>query len=275
MSKKKGDTKSAPSVQQLMNEEAEGSLEGFIWDPAVCRRAFDHYDKDKSGYLDTKELMKLADKLWDTFFPQGPKLADANKRELVLEIMNKTDMDKNKEVTYDEIEPWFRKMNEKFYKITHPKTEEQKDREKERERSGNRGDRERAAPPAPPPEVSSVADSSFAGAGAGAGTGAGAGAGAGTTTSPPPPPPPTESYGGSPGKYVSTTGYSSYIRPSASGAASELTLDLEALKAKIADLRSSVQGFAAALDTRLDMCLQSVKMHSLEAGAETSNSGVV
>ena len=44
-----------------MNGETEGSLEGFVFDPAVCRRAFDHYDKDKSGYLDAKEIMKLAD----------------------------------------------------------------------------------------------------------------------------------------------------------------------------------------------------------------------
>ena len=44
-----------------MNGETEGSLEGFVFDPAVCRRAFDHYDKDKSGFLDAKEIMKLAD----------------------------------------------------------------------------------------------------------------------------------------------------------------------------------------------------------------------
>jgi hypothetical protein len=49
------------TVMQLLNEEGEGSLEGFEFDPAVCRRAFDHYDKDKSGYLDAKECMKLAD----------------------------------------------------------------------------------------------------------------------------------------------------------------------------------------------------------------------
>ena len=49
------------TVMQLLNEEGEGTLEGFEFDPAVCRRAFDHYDKDKSGYLDAKECMKLAD----------------------------------------------------------------------------------------------------------------------------------------------------------------------------------------------------------------------
>ena len=49
------------TVMQLLNEEGEGSLEGFEFDPAVCRRAFDHYDKDKSGYLDARECMKLAD----------------------------------------------------------------------------------------------------------------------------------------------------------------------------------------------------------------------
>ena len=55
------ENKPQPTVQQLMNGETEGSLEGFVFDPAVCRRAFDHYDKDKSGYLDAKEIMKLAD----------------------------------------------------------------------------------------------------------------------------------------------------------------------------------------------------------------------
>ena len=50
-----------PTVQQLMSGETEGSLEGFVFDPAVCRRAFDHYDKDKSGHLDANEIMKLAD----------------------------------------------------------------------------------------------------------------------------------------------------------------------------------------------------------------------
>jgi hypothetical protein len=55
------DNKMQPTVQDLLNGEAEGSLEGFEFDPAVCQRAFDHYDKGKSGYLDGKELMKLAE----------------------------------------------------------------------------------------------------------------------------------------------------------------------------------------------------------------------
>ena len=55
------DTKNQTTVQQLMNGELEDSLEGFVFDPAVCRRAFDHYDKDKSGQLDAKEIMKLAE----------------------------------------------------------------------------------------------------------------------------------------------------------------------------------------------------------------------
>jgi hypothetical protein len=55
------DNKLQPNVQDLLNCEAEGSLEDFEFDPAVCQRAFDHYDKDKSGYLDGKELMKLAE----------------------------------------------------------------------------------------------------------------------------------------------------------------------------------------------------------------------
>ena len=49
------------TVMQLLNVEGAGSLEGFEFDEAVCKRAFAHYDKDKSGYLDAKECMKLAD----------------------------------------------------------------------------------------------------------------------------------------------------------------------------------------------------------------------
>jgi hypothetical protein len=55
------DGRSPPTVQQLLDLECEGSLEGFQFDPEVCRRAFDHYDVDKSGNLDINELMKLAE----------------------------------------------------------------------------------------------------------------------------------------------------------------------------------------------------------------------
>ena len=49
-----------PTVRQLMDLECEGSLEGFEFDDENCRRAFSHYDKDRSGFLDAHELMKLA-----------------------------------------------------------------------------------------------------------------------------------------------------------------------------------------------------------------------
>jgi hypothetical protein len=90
-----------PTVKQLINSEALGSLEGFVFKPETCRKAFDHFDKDKNGYLDAAELLKLAgvsdplflrkyctvlamifaleQKLWDTFFPQGPQLSEADK----------------------------------------------------------------------------------------------------------------------------------------------------------------------------------------------------
>jgi hypothetical protein len=54
------ESKPQPTVQQLMNGEMEGSLEGFVFNPAVCQKAFDHFDKDKSGYLDAKEIMNLS-----------------------------------------------------------------------------------------------------------------------------------------------------------------------------------------------------------------------
>ena len=71
-----------PTVQQLMNGELDGSLEGFVFDPAVCRRAFDHYDKDKSGFLDTKEMMKLAE-VFSTYAVHVKLMAGFNFQETV------------------------------------------------------------------------------------------------------------------------------------------------------------------------------------------------
>ena len=41
--------------------EAEHSDSGYRFDMALCRKTFDEYDKDESGYLDIKELTKLAE----------------------------------------------------------------------------------------------------------------------------------------------------------------------------------------------------------------------
>jgi hypothetical protein len=55
---------------QLLNEEGDGTLDGFEFDPEVCLRAFDHYNKDKSGYLNVRECMRLTDVRFVTFlFP--------------------------------------------------------------------------------------------------------------------------------------------------------------------------------------------------------------
>ena len=48
--------------------------DGFILDMDVCRKTFDAFDRDRSGYLDLDELGKLAEALWNTFHPEGPKL---------------------------------------------------------------------------------------------------------------------------------------------------------------------------------------------------------
>ena len=49
------------TVRQLLDLECEGSLAGFEFDSENCRRAFNYYDKDHSGFLDAHELMKLAE----------------------------------------------------------------------------------------------------------------------------------------------------------------------------------------------------------------------
>jgi Ca2+-binding EF-hand superfamily protein len=49
------------TVEELLDLEFTGSLEGFEFEPENCKRAFEHYDKDKSGYLDRKELMRLSE----------------------------------------------------------------------------------------------------------------------------------------------------------------------------------------------------------------------
>jgi hypothetical protein len=51
-----------------------GSGESFMLDMEVCRKTFEAFDRDKSGYLDLEELAKLAEALWNTFHPEGPKL---------------------------------------------------------------------------------------------------------------------------------------------------------------------------------------------------------
>ena len=48
--------------------------ESFLLDMEVCRKTFETFDRDNSGYLDLDELAKLAEALWNTFHPEGPEL---------------------------------------------------------------------------------------------------------------------------------------------------------------------------------------------------------
>ena len=53
---------------------------GFKFDMDVCRRVFDAYDRDGSGYLEIPELSKLAEELWAKFHPEKPQLSHASKQ---------------------------------------------------------------------------------------------------------------------------------------------------------------------------------------------------
>ena len=48
------DTKAAKKAQEVGDS-------GYRFDLALCRRTFDEYDKDMSGYLDIRELTNLAE----------------------------------------------------------------------------------------------------------------------------------------------------------------------------------------------------------------------
>jgi hypothetical protein len=50
----------------------------------ICKQAFDYYDTNKSGTLDSGELMRLAEVLWDTFYPNGPKIDAQTKAFMVV-----------------------------------------------------------------------------------------------------------------------------------------------------------------------------------------------
>ena len=47
---------------------------GLRLDMESCRKTFDAFDRDKSGYLDLEELTKLAEALWNSAHPDGPQL---------------------------------------------------------------------------------------------------------------------------------------------------------------------------------------------------------
>ena len=81
-------------------QEVGESDSGYRFDLALCRKTFNQFDQDQSGYLDIQELTNLAEVkitnlwppisplmdwtgieqvLWDTFHPTGPKLTRQRK----------------------------------------------------------------------------------------------------------------------------------------------------------------------------------------------------
>ena len=73
-----------PPAPSAHDKEARGAApaaqgKGFSIDMETCRKTFDAFDRDKSGYLDLEELTKLAEALWNSSHPDGPKLDRENR----------------------------------------------------------------------------------------------------------------------------------------------------------------------------------------------------
>ena len=96
-----------------------GSLEGFKFDMDVCREAFDYYDADKSGTLDSGEIVRLAQVLWDTFYPNSPKMDEKTTALMVHDIMSSTDSNSDRLISFEEFVPWYHKMAGGHWRSTH------------------------------------------------------------------------------------------------------------------------------------------------------------
>jgi hypothetical protein len=57
------DTRAARAAQDASDENADGAGTGYRFDLDLCRRTFDAYDRDGSGFLDITELTELAEVL--------------------------------------------------------------------------------------------------------------------------------------------------------------------------------------------------------------------
>jgi hypothetical protein len=55
------DTRAAKAAQDSCDENADGPGAGYRFDLELCRRTFDAYDRDGSGFLDITELTELAE----------------------------------------------------------------------------------------------------------------------------------------------------------------------------------------------------------------------
>jgi len=96
-----------------------GSRQGFKFDMHVCREAFDYYDANKSGTLDSEEIVRLAQVLWDTFYPNSPKMDEKTTALMVHDIMSSTDINNDRLISFDEFVPWYCKMAECHWRSTH------------------------------------------------------------------------------------------------------------------------------------------------------------
>ncbi len=62
----------------------DGQQPRFNFDLEVCRRIFQAYDRDRSGYLEISELASLAQELWAKFHPECPQLSQDMKMVRIL-----------------------------------------------------------------------------------------------------------------------------------------------------------------------------------------------
>lgn len=219
-------------VNALLDVNLEdAAMEGFVFDVEVARRAFDHFDKNKSNELNRAEILKLAEKLWTTFYPQGPGLDSDGRAQLAGEIIRAVDEDGNASISFDEFVPWFKKMNEKFWALTHPKSPEAA--QKPRAKQG-------AAPPA-------------------ASTSSGANPAQAQASSPP---------SISVSQSLPNYGSSDIDAPPAKA-------DMEPIRARLEDLRSSIEAFGTMLDMRLDNWLQTIESYGDQIKGTQGSSGIV
>lgn len=107
--------------QPQAEEEGEageaGEPEGFQFNPDECRRAFDLFDKDQSGFLEVKEIPRLAENLWATLYPDAARPDSLATEGLVADIVQSSDANADGKISYEEFAPWYRKMAAKHYRL--------------------------------------------------------------------------------------------------------------------------------------------------------------
>jgi hypothetical protein len=66
--------------EQFWNKVHSSGEKAFKFDIDLCRRVFNTFDRDRSGFLEVGELAKLAEELWAKFHPEDPKLSSQKRK---------------------------------------------------------------------------------------------------------------------------------------------------------------------------------------------------